>query len=407
MTSAAVVALFGTEYVLETLADILNLRKLGAGLPAELRGLYDDERYVRTQAYLRDNTRLAILQRTTFVVALLAFILAGGFGWADRVARLPGWGEVGTGLVLAGLLGGLKLALTLPFSAYSTFSIEARYGFNRMTPALFAADLVRGILISAVLAGGLFAAILGIFVSGGDGAWLLCWALFTVFYLLLSFLAPAVLMPIFNRFEPLPEGELRAEIERYLAGQDFRVSGVYLMDGSKRSTKANAFFAGFGRFRRLVLFDTLVARHTVAELVAVLAHEIGHFKLRHILKSAALSIASAGALFWLLQRAAAWPWLFEAFRAGEPSLHLGILLALVLFGPVGRFLGVPALAVSRRFEYEADRFAARTYGRPDVLAEALRKLSVDHLSNPAPHGLKVLLDYSHPPILNRLEALRR
>lgn len=399
-----------SELLLDVLADFLNLRQMRPEAPREFRDLYDAEKYRRSQQYQGDSTRFAMTSRLFVGAALIGFLLAGGFDWADQLAlglssRLSApWA---TGLLFVALLGAFRAALALPFSVYATFVLEARYGFNRTTPRTFVGDLIRGLVLAVALGAPVFAGLQYFFEQAGERAWVYSWIAVGFFQVLLAFLAPVLLMPLFNRFWPLAEGELKQAIDRYAEGQDFRLNGVYLMDGSRRSSKANAFFTGFGRFRRLVLFDTLVEKHSVPELVAVVAHEVGHFKLGHILKSILLSLGSTGVLLYGVSALITRPALFEAFGMSQPSIHAGIVLVSILYGPVLRFAAVATHALSRRFEYEADEFAARTFGAPESLVTALKKLSVDSMSNLTPHRLKVALDYSHPPILSRIEELRR
>src|SRR5579885_1801901 len=273
----------------------LKHTRLEPVVPAELASLYDAERYRSSQAYLRANTRLDILRTVLAALALLALVLAGGLDSVDRFARGLGDGSsIRTGLFFAGILSAGAFLFALPFRIYRTFVIEARFGFNRTTPVTFALDFLKGILVGALVGGIFFALAQWFFERAGSLAWLWCWLALTAGQLLLTFVAPVLLLPLFNRFTPLPEGELRRAIEDYARAQEFKLAGIFSMDGSRRSSKANAFFTGFGRFRRIVLFDTLIQAHPLPELMAVLAHEIGHYKCRHIPRQLALSILSSG-----------------------------------------------------------------------------------------------------------------
>lgn len=251
------------------------------------------------------------------------------------------------------------------------------------------------------------AALFWFLLSTGDQAWIWAWAFLCFFQVVVGFLAPIVIMPLFNKFEPLPAGDLRAAIEKYAAGVHFKLQGIFTMDGSKRSSKANAFFTGFGRFRRIVLFDTLVSRHPKEELVAVLAHEVGHFKRGHILKQIALSFLVFFGLFWLLSRVLqAQATMANAMGFSEPSLHASLTVAFLLYAPLGLLVGLVFQILSRKYEFEADDFARTTTGEGKALVEALKRLSVESLSNLNPHPWKVFLDYSHPPVTQRIAALR-
>lgn len=285
--------------------------------------------------------------------------------------------------------------------------IEQRFGFNKMTPATFVADLIKGTVLGLLLGGPLLAGILFFFQFAGEHAWLYAWIAFTLFVFFVQFIAPTWIMPIFNKFTPLGEGELKERILSYARSVDFPVEQIYVIDGSRRSTKANAFFSGFGRHKRIALFDTLIAKQTVPEMVAILAHEIGHYKKKHILLGMALSIAHAGVMFYLLSVFLHRPGLYEAFYMEQPSIYAGLVFFSLLFTPVESILSIFLQALSRRNEYEADRFAADTFEQPEAMIGALKKLAVDHLSNLTPHPLHVILNDSHPPILQRIQAIRQ
>jgi STE24 endopeptidase len=386
------VLVIGTA-LLDITADILNVRHFRTELPGEFRGVYDPEKYASSLRYQRESTRLEVVLRAVSVLVLVVFLITGGFGWIDSLARSFGYGGILTGLAFAGILTLLRSVLQLPFSLYDTFVIEEKYGFNRTTLSTFVTDLFKGILLSALLGAPVFAGLIYFFEHTGSLGWLWAWIAVTAFQLALTFVAPVLLFPIFNKFIPLAEGELR-------------LSGIFTMDGSKRSTKANAFFAGFGRFRRIVLFDTLVEKHSTEEVVAVLAHEVGHFKRRHIIKSMALSIAMTGVMLFVFSLLLNSPALFDAFRTDLPSTYASLVFIGILLSPIMRLASIFTSNLSRRFEYEADRFAAKTCNHPEHLVSALKKLSMDSFSHLTPHPLKVLLDYSHPPVIERITALR-
>lgn len=397
-------------YLIELTVALLNLRSLNPELPAEFDGVYDRDQYARSQEYTRVQTRFSLVQSTVSLVVTLGFILAGGFNLIDLVARSFGLSTIATGLLFTGLLGLLSTALNLPFSIYSTFVIEQRFGFNKTTVATFILDLLKGLLLAVALGGPLLAAILWFFEFSGGWAWLYCWAAATAFILVVQFLAPVVIMPLFNKFSPLADGELKDGITRYAAAQCFALQGVYTMDGSKRSTRANAFFTGFGRFRRIVFFDTLMDKLATEEIVAVLAHEMGHYKLKHIPVMMVLSIAQMGIMFFILSQFLGNQGLFAAFGMEHLSTYASLVFFGFLYAPISTILAIGFNAFSRRNEYQADRYAADTKGAGnggEALISGLKKLSVSNLSNLTPHPLHVFLNYSHPPVLARIEALRR
>jgi STE24 endopeptidase len=295
----------------------------------------------------------------------------------------------------------------LPYSIYDTFVIEQKYGFNRTEPATFIADRVKAVMLAVLLGGPLLAAIFALFEWSGPNAWLYCWGAVSLYLLAVEFVAPNWLMPLFNKFTPLEEGELRTSILGYARSVGFPLANLFVIDGSRRSDKANAFFTGFGRNKRIALFDTLIARHTVPELVAVLAHEIGHYKKKHIAWGILISIAHFGLLFFLLSLFINSPGLYSAFGVKEPSVYTGLIFFGLLYTPVEFLLSIAMNALSRRFEYDADRFAASTIPDPSAMTDALKKLSRDNLSNLTPHPCYVFLHYSHPPLLQRLGAIER
>ena len=395
------------EYLVNLVVDRLNLKTMGGPLPGEFADAYDPETYRKSQEYTRTRTRFGMVSSTTTLALTFGFWFAGGFNAVDRMVRAWALPEVLTGLAFIGVLALLRTLVSLPFSLYSTFVIEEKYGFNRTKPTTFAADLLRGFGLTVLIGGPLVAGILWFFGWAGPAGWAWCWAFGAVVTLLLQFVAPAWLMPLFNKFTPLADGELKERILAYAAGIGFPLAGIFVMDGSKRSSKSNAFFTGFGRFKRIALFDTLIAKHTVPELVAVLAHEIGHYRRRHVLVGTTAGVLHMGAVFWLFSFFIGQRPLFDAFGMSEPSVYAGLLFFGLLFTPVEFFLSLAMHALSRRHEFEADAFAAGTIeGGGDDLAMALKKLSSDNLSNLTPHPAYVFLHYSHPPVLERIRRLR-
>ena len=266
----AILAILFGRYLLELIADVLNVHHLSETVLPEFEHHYDTAKYAQSQRYLRDNTRFGIAVDTVETLATVVFVLVGGFNVVDRIARSFGLGTILTGVVFAGILMAASGLLNLPFSVYDTFVLEEKYGFNRTTPRTFALDIVKTLLLAVVIGAPVFSLILWFFEKAGDFAWIYCWGATVFLQLILLFLAPYVIMPLFNKFIPLDEGVLRTAVERYAKSQSFKMKGVFKMDGSKRSSKTNAFFTGFGGSRRIVLFDTLIARHTVEELVAII-----------------------------------------------------------------------------------------------------------------------------------------
>jgi STE24 endopeptidase len=395
------------SYLLELFTNILNLRSIRGELPSEFREVFDENEYQKSQDYTKVKTRFGFLTSGTGLLATLVFWFAGGFNLLDLLVRSWHFGLIVSGLFYISILILLRSLLGLPFSVYSTFVIEERFGFNKTTPRTFILDMLKGTLLGVVLGGPLLAALLFFFDYAGNIAWLYCWLGTTIFTLIVQFIAPTWIMPLFNKFIPLEDGELKSAITGYADKVKFPLKGIYVMDGSKRSSKSNAFFTGFGKNKRIALFDTLIERHTIPELVAVLAHEIGHYKKKHIQKGIMISILHMGVVFYLLSIFISHPGLFEAFFMDHQSVYAGLIFFGMLYTPIELILSVFMQIFSRRNEYAADQFAAMTTGDAVPMINALKKLSLHNLSNLRPHPLYVFLNYSHPPVLERIQALRQ
>lgn len=404
--TAVLVIIVLAELAFESIVDWLNLKALDPELPSEFKGYYDEERYRASQNYLKERTHFGFIQRGVSALAIVAAVLLGFFNWADVMARAVSPSPIVAGLAFVGVLGAASWLLALPFSIYSTFVIEEKYGFNRTTWATYAGDQLKGISLGAVLGGLIAAAVFWFFESLGTSAWLWAWLAVTAVQLTMMFLAPVLILPLFNRYTPLPAGELKTAIEDFARQENFKLEGIFTMDGSKRSTKANAFFTGFGRYRRIVLFDTLISKQSVQELVAVLAHEIGHYKRRHIFRQLYLSIGVSAVTFYLMGLFLNNRFFFEAFRVEQVSVYASLVFFGIFYSPISRVLSLYSLYLSRKYEFEADDYSVATFHEPEALVTALKKLSVDNLANLRPHWLKVFVDYTHPPVLERIQALR-
>ena len=408
MNTFAIIILFALvlEFSLELTGNILNLKALRSELPPILQGIYNPEDYRKSQEYIRINTRFGLVDSSFTLLLLVAFWFSGGFDWLDQVVR--GWDFVPivTGLLYTGILVFAYSLIKLPLSIYHTFVIEERFGFNRTTPRTFFLDRVKGLVLALLFGGVLLAAILALFNYAGSYAWLYCWAIVIIFSLAMQYIVPSLIMPLFNKFSPLESGGLKEAILRYARSVDFPVKNVFVMDGSKRSSKSNAFFTGFGRNKRIALFDTLIAQHNIPEMVAVLAHEIGHYKKKHVLQGLIISILHTGVLLFLLSLFLDSPGLFQAFYMTNQSVYAGLLFFSLLYTPIELALSIVLQVISRKNEYEADRFAAETIEEPRSLVDALKKLSSTNLSNLTPHPFYVFLNYSHPPLLQRVQAIQ-
>jgi STE24 endopeptidase len=396
---------------LDFVATLLGLRTFAAERPDSLREMWTEEEYAKARDYHGVSARFSLMKSTVSLALLLGFWLLGGFSWLDAVVH--GWfpdRPVMMGLSYFGVLFAAQMVFALPWEWYDTFVIETRFGFNKATPGVFVGDQCKGLLLAVVIGAPIAGLVLWIFQSFSM-PWLWAWLAFSAFQILLLWLVPVVILPLFNKFQPMEDGELKQAIEAMAQRCNFPLTGLFIMDGSKRSTKANAFFTGFGKTKKIALFDTLVEKHSVGELVAVLAHEIGHFQCRHVPQRLVASLIQTAVFFYLLGLAtdangAFARMLFDAFGVGVISAHVGMVLFMVLFSPVSTVLGVVLNAWSRKNEFEADAYAAKFSSAADLIS-ALKKLSTSNLSHPTPHGLRVWLDYSHPPLAVRLAALEK
>ncbi|MFH1504804.1 MAG: M48 family metallopeptidase [Candidatus Omnitrophota bacterium] len=400
-----ILSILAGSYILNLIVGLLNISAVKIKLPQEFEGWYNSAKYAKAQNYLRENTFFQLAHGTIFTGIILFLILSGGFNFVDHLARSAGLGVILTGLVFTGILFFSFQIIEIPFSAYHTFVIEKKYGFNRTSSKTFILDILKSWLLTAIIGSIVFSFVVWFFMKTGSWAWAWCWAAISLFELFLIFIAPVVIMPLFNKFVPLEDGELKDAVTKYANSQNFKLQGLFTMDGSKRSIKSNAFFTGFGKYRRIVLFDTLIKKHSVAELVSVLAHEIGHYKKKHILKSLIISVLTTGLMFFILSFFIANPGIFSAFKMQEISIYAGLFFFSFLYSPINMLFSVIANVISRKHEYEADSFAITTRKDSSAFISALKKLSVDNLSNLTPHPLKVFLSYSHPPVLKRIKAL--
>ena len=394
------------DFVLKLVGNLLNLKSLMFELPPGLQGIYKLEEYRKSQEYLRVNTYFTLVESTFTLIILLAFWFVGGFSWFNQI--VTGWNfvPVVTGLLYIGILLFTYSLLKLPFGIYSTFVIEARFGFNKTTTRTFLMDMVKGVILATILGGLLLAGILLLFQYVGIYAWLYCWATMVVFSLTMQYIAPTWLMPLFNKFTPMESGELKEAILNYVSSVNYPVKNIFIMDGSKRSSKSNAFFTGFGHNKRIALFDTLIAQQTTPEIVAVLAHEVGHYKKKHILQGMLISFIHMGVLFFLLSLFISNTGLYQAFFMSSEPIYAGLLFFGLLYTPIELVLSIGMQMISRKHEYEADRFAAETIEQSSNLIDSLKKLSATSLSNLTPHPLYVFLNYSHPTLLQRVQAIQ-
>lgn len=402
--STLLIIIVTVAFLIDRLLDYLNLTSVSPDLPAAADGIYDAEKYRKSQEYFKFNHRFSQVTSGYSFLLLILMLLFSGFGQLDVYLRQYTIDPVWLCLLYFGVLGFASELLSLPFSIYHTFVIEEKFGFNKTTVKLFILDKIKGYLLAIIVGGVLIALLVKIYLYTGDYFWILAWLLMTAVLLFVSMFYTTLILPIFNKLSPLEEGELRSAIQSYCNKAGFQLTNIFVMDGSKRSAKANAFFSGIGKKKKIVLYDTLIAKHSTEELVAVLAHETGHYQLKHTRSGLLMGIFQTGIMLFILSLFLGNDSLAQSLGASSSAFHLDLVAFGILYSPVSTVLGIISNMISRKHEYEADAFARKTYAAMP-LVEALKKLSSDNLSNLLPHPAYVFVHYSHPPLLKRLEAL--
>jgi STE24 endopeptidase len=405
-----ILAILIFNYILERVLDYLNSTLWSDELPEELSDFYDAEKYKKSQDYEKQNHRLSVVISSLSFIAMILMIVLGGFAYVDSFVRQYTDNPIILSLLFFGILGFLSDLLSTPFAVYSTFVIEEKFGFNKTTPSTFITDKLKGWLLSALIGGGILALVVWLYEISGNYFWLLAWGALSLFTIFMNMFYSTLIVPLFNKQKPLEEGELRDAIEQFAVKAKFKLDNIFIIDGSKRSSKANAYFSGIGPKKRVVLYDTLIDDHSTEELVAVLAHEIGHYKMKHNIRGMISNIVQSALMFFLLslfiaKDSSVSTALAEALGAKYASFYLGLLVFGILYSPLSMILGLWMNIVSRKDEYKADKFAAINY-HAGPLISALKKLSVKNLSNLRPHPAYVFFYYSHPTLLQRLKALK-
>lgn len=384
---------------------LLNHRQRFKPVPPVLNGVYSPERYNKYIEYKKVSYRFGLLiSWLSFAATLL--MLNGGFVLVDSLAHAWTDSTVIQALIFFGTIGLAADLLSTPFDVYDTFVIEQRFGFNKTTWQVYVTDKLKSWVLAVVIGGGLLSLIVWMYGLLGADFWWLAWLAITIFSLLMSLFYSNLIVPLFNRQTPLEEGELRSALEDLARRTGFGLKDIYIIDGSKRSTRANAYFTGLGRMKRIVLYDTLLQKHTTAQIVSVLAHEIGHYRKKHTLKTLVLSVIQTGVVLYLFSLVVGSPMIYEALGSSYQSFHLGLVVFLILYSPVSTITSIALNYMSRRFEYEADRFAAENADAGEMVA-SLRLLTSDNLSDLTPHPAYVFVNYSHPPLRERIEAIQK
>ncbi|PCE64864.1 M48 family metallopeptidase [Sediminicola luteus] len=393
------------EFLIDKLLDYLNAKRFSADIPSELADLTDKETQEKSVRYLKTKYRYGIWESLFTFVFTLGFIGLGGIGWVDDWARSITEHPIGVALLFFGAIGLVSSILRIPFSYYNTFVIEAEFGFNKSTVGLFFSDYFKSLVLGAVLGGGILALVILIYDWAGPQFWIYAWICIGIFTVLLNLFYSKWIVPLFNKQRPMEESPLKQLIADYSKEVDFGLKDIFVIDGSKRSTKANAYFSGFGNQKRITLYDTLINDLEEDEIVAVLAHEVGHYKHRHIITNMVVSLASIGLTLYLLSLCINYPELSLALGASEPAFHVALIAFGILYGPFSELTGLAMNYVSRKFEFQADDYAKNTFGSAPLVG-ALKKLSKNSLSNLNPHPAYVFMHYSHPPLLARIHNLR-
>ncbi len=405
LNSSTLVFLFLSVFLLESVSRILNIRTSLLPLPASLADLQSPAEQQKASDYLKERVVFGVIKDSFFLLIFFMLLKSGFFGGLQIYAEQATDSPILQAMLFAGILGIGQTVLSTPFSAYSTFKIEEKYGFNRTTIAIFLGDLVKGLLLGAILGGLLLAFVVKMLGTFGDQAWINIWLGYTAFQLFLVWLAPVTLLPLFLKLSPLSEGPLKTAIESYSKKQSFKLDGAWVCDASKRSAKSNAFFTGFGKFRRLVLFDTLIEKHPESEIVAIVAHEAGHFKLGHIWKLTLFSIVSSLVFFFMIQQLVDTPSLYYAFLGRPGNLGVGLIFAIIVLNKALFFVSPISAYFSRRNEFAADRFSVETTGDPGALISGLKRLVTANMATLQHHPLYVILHDSHPPLPDRIKPL--
>ena len=401
-----IVGIIIIDFLFDKILDALNAKHYNDPVPDSLKDVFDEQEYEKSQRYKKSNYKFAMVSSTFSVVVLLLFLFLDGFDFVDTLARSVSDNAILIALIFFGIIMLGSDLLSLPFSWYHTFVIEEKFGFNKTTPKTFILDKLKGWGMMILLGGGILALIVWFYQFAGDNFWWYAWVLVAAFSIFLNMFYARLIVPIFNKQAPLPEGPLRNKIEAYAQKEGFTLEKIFVIDGSKRSTKANAYFSGFGNEKRVTLYDTLINDLQDEEIVAVLAHEVGHYKKNHIIINMVISILSTGFTLWILSLFVGNPLLSEALGVENPGFHIGLVAFGILYSPISELTGIIMNYLSRKFEYQADNFAKQTY-KAQPLISGLKKLSKNSLSNLTPHPAYVFVHYSHPPLYKRFRNLER
>jgi len=394
------------EYLLSTISSVLNMNSITSTIPDGFQEFYDDKKYSKSQEYLKDKTKLGLYSSTFSLILTLIVIHFGLFGFLDEFVRSNSTHYIISGLLFFGILFLINDILNIPFSLYSTFVVEEKYGFNKTSIHTFIADKCKGYGLTIVFGSAIMVPVFYFFNTFQDNGWWIAWALITAFMIAVQPLFVHVIAPMFNKFTPLEEGDLKTAIEEFANKVGFPIGRIDVMDGSKRSAHSNAYFSGFGKSRRIALFDTLLDKHSTEEIVSVVAHEIGHYKKKHIITGTVLGVIETGIMLYIFNLFMNDSDLFAVFSVDTVSIYCGLVFFSMLYSPISMVTSIFTTAMSRKNEFEADAYALETTQKPEPLISMLKGLSASNLSHLTPHPLMVFLSYSHPPVVDRIAAVQ-
>ncbi|MBU2945568.1 M48 family metallopeptidase [Zobellia uliginosa] len=401
-----IIAILLLQFILETVLDYLNAQRYNAPIPEELNDVFDEAEYKKSQAYKKTNYRFGLLTSSFSLILTLGFLIFGGFEWVDQMVRSVTTAPIPMALLFFGIIMiGSDIAI-LPFSYYSTFVVEEKYGFNKTTKSTFFLDKIKGWLMMVVIGGIILSLIIWFFQFAGSFFWIYAWGLVAVFTIFMNLFYSKLIVPLFNKQTPLENGSLKTKIKAFAKNVGFELDNIFVIDGSKRSTKANAYFSGFGKEKRVTLYDTLINDLDEEEIVAVLAHEVGHYKKKHIIFNLIASLVLTGITLFVLSLFINNPAVSTAIGVSQPSFHAALIGFGILYSPISEITGLIMNHFSRKFEYQADDYAKDTYAALPLIT-SLKKLSKNSLSNLTPHPAFVFMHYSHPTLLDRIQNLKR
>ncbi|MDJ0646773.1 MAG: M48 family metallopeptidase [Flavobacteriaceae bacterium] len=401
-----IIGILVVSFLIDKYLDLLNAKHFDDEIPEELKDVYDQERYLKSQQYKKENFRFSMLISAISFIATIAFFYLDGFAYVDGIARSFSSNEIIITLLFFGIILLGSSILTTPLSYYQTFVIEEKYGFNTSTKKLFFIDKIKGWLLMIVIGGGVLALIVWFYQLTGQNFWIYTWIFIAAFSIFMMLFYSTLIVPLFNKQTPLQEGELKTKLEDFASKVGFNLDKIFVIDGSKRSTKANAYFTGFGTKKRVVLYDTLINDLEPDEIVAVLAHEVGHYKKKHIIFNMFTSILTTGITLYILSLFIDNSLLANALSVDKPSFHIALIAFGVLYTPISEVTGLAMNYISRKFEYQADAYAKEHHSAASLIS-SLKKLSKNNLSNLTPHKSYVFAHYSHPTLLQRVQNLAK